>query len=187
MRSDQHTVNALTAYRLETINSNTTTELYIERGTRIYIGIRVWIRHADGSETEVLGLSGIASAIAVVTCGTSGTYTFSAGFTVTQDYPLEEDDAIVVRVYADTSSPPTVLLAEYITPQLGGNMLNAADWTVYYIIRRYYMPFLRLCDFYFRFGSSGDPSRIEGFSYTTAAPPSIAKKTLGDGLVWVMM
>jgi len=171
LRSDQQTVNGLTAYKLGLTESALLKELYIEYSSKVYVGIRVWVRHADGTETEVLGGSGVATAVVSFLAGASLTTTLSAGFGVVNDVPLSPTDAIVVRVYGDVASPPSALLAEFVTEQLGGSVLNAASWTVYYRLRRT-ASVRGLSYFYFRFGIADDDSYITNFKWT----PTTAKQ-----------
>ncbi|MGB9672351.1 MAG: hypothetical protein ACPLZY_04315 [Candidatus Norongarragalinales archaeon] len=184
MRSDQWTVNGLTAYKLGVAESALLKELYIGEGTKIYVGIRVWVRHADGTETEVLGGSGVATAVVSFLAGPALTTTLSAGFGVVNDVPMAPTDAVVVRVYGDVTSPPSALLAEFVTEQLGASKLNAANWTVYYRLRRT-ASVGGFSYFYFRFGIAGDNSYITNFTWTPYAPPA-AKRIMGDGLVWIV-
>ena len=182
MRSDQQTVNGLTAYILGTSQSAVLKELTIDTSTTIYVGIRVWVRHVDGSETEVLGLAGQASAIVPYSAGTAQTITLNAGFEVASDVNLVSTDAIRVDVYADISNPPTALLCSFVTEQLGANILNSASWTVYYRLRRT-KSVGGMSTFYYRFGVAGDDSYITNFTWTPApSPPAGVLRQTGEGL-----
>jgi len=155
----------MTAYKLGTVESANLIELLIATGAAIYVGIRAYVRHADGSMDEIAGIRGQASAVAVLSAGAAATVTVSAGFEVREDVSLQPTDAIVIEVYGDITSPPSALLATYITEQLGGTKLNAGAWTVYYRLRRT-RAVGGLSTFYFRFGITGDDSYIENFSWT---------------------
>jgi len=197
MRSDQHTVNNLTAYILGTAQSNTLEEVSCCTVTQsryyFYIGIRVYVVHADGSEEEITPGESVARA----PMGTGADYT--GMISATWDCPetdLEPTDAIKIDVRTicgpawDESSASTH--ATFITEQLGATKLDASTWTVYYRVRRDQVtvgtpPYqITYWSYYFRFGISGDDSRIEGFSYTPAAPPPVARRFQGDGLTLIV-
>ena len=168
MRSDNQTVNGVTAYKLGTSESGTLVELWIAQSSTVYVGIRVSVIHSDGSETR---LDTQASGVVIMSAGTAQTTTLSAGYSILNDVALSPTDAIKVEVYGDTSNPPQSLLATFITEQLGASKLNAATWTVYYRLRRT-AKVGTVSNFYFRFGVSGDDSYITNFAWTSAITKS---------------
>jgi hypothetical protein len=179
MRSDQQTVNGVTAYKLGTSESGTLVELWIANSQTVYVGIRVSVIHADGSETR---LDTQPSATVPYSAGTAQTTTLNAGYSILNDVALSPTDAIKIEVYADISSPPAALLATFITEQLGASKLNAANWTVYYRLRRT-AKVGTTSYFYFRFGNAGDDSYITNFTWT---PYAVAvKKPIMNGLVYI--
>ena len=192
MRSDKHTVNGLEAYILGTTESASLEEVTgctVDKSTEsFHIGIRVYIRHADGSETEVT--PGSTVAIAELPTGADTTTTISGTWDC-PDTSLSDTDAIVVRVRCVCGTGWTegaaTTIAEFITEQLGATKLDASTWTVYYRVRRdeVYNPILKIYywDYYFRFGISGDDSYIEGFSYSVVAK---LIRCIGDGLTWIV-
>jgi len=179
MRSDQQTVNGVTAYKLLTSESATLKELWIANSQTVYVGIRVSVIHSDGSETR---LDTQPSATVPYPAGTAQTTTLSAGYSILNDVALSPTDAIKVEVYGDVTSPPAALLATFITEQLGASKLNAANWTVYYRLRRT-AKVGTTSNFYFRFGISGDDSYITNFTW--GAIPVTAKKPIMDGLTFI--
>ena len=179
MRSDQQTVNGVLAYILGISESATLKELYIDNSATIYVGIRVSVIHADGSETR---LDTQALAVVPYAAGTAQTTTLSAGYSILNDVALSPTDAIKIEVYGDVTSPPAALLATFITEQLGASVLNAANWTVYYRLRRT-AKVGTTSYFYFRFGIAGDDSYITNFTWT---PYAVAvKKPVMNGLVYI--
>jgi hypothetical protein len=97
----------------------------------------------------------------------------------------------VVRVYSVDVDGETgqVLMATFITEQLGASSLDAATWTVYYYNNRTLVDETQYIAFYF--GSSTRPSRIENFAWTTAgvayvkevSDSCIAAEVLGKGVL----
>jgi len=191
MRSDQHTINTLTAYKLLTSESASLIELtgctVDESPQYFYIGIRIYILHADGSETEVT--TGTSVAIAPLGTGADTTTTTNMTWTDSQDRNLVSSDAIKIVVKCCCglawNEDAAVTLATFVTEQLGANKLNQNQWTVYYRVRRdrvYYKP-LTWWDYYFRRGIAGDDSYITGFKWTAAVAP---KHPIGDGLTFAI-
>lgn len=160
MRSDTQTVNGLTAYKLSTTQSASYVSIqfdaYEDETFYQYLGVRVWKRVSNGSETEIS--SGTAIAIATGILGLISA-TWSCPLT-----SLSLTDAIVVRVYGNDFSPPTTLLTSFITEQLGASSLDASTWTVYYylVLQHTIYGFF----FYFRFGTTDYNSRIANFVTT---------------------
>jgi len=164
MRSDTHTINGL----LEGASD-----------TDFYIGIRVYIRHVDESETEIT--DGTSVAIAHIGSGVDGIYTISASWDCPET-ALASTDAIKVDVRClcgvAWDEEVAVTIATFITEQLVATQLDANEWTVYYRIRRDHYtigspPFqLDFYDYYFRFGIDGDDSYITGFKWTSGVTKS---------------
>jgi len=181
LRSDQHTVNGLTAYVLGT--SQTTSFLSrtqtFSGSPTVEWGIRVWRRAADGTETEVTS----GTPVAVVSRAYDGSGLQSATWNCPQT-SMADTDAIVVRVYV-RGGGSWILLETFITEQLGAGQLDAATWTVYYWTSRQYVPPVGQTSTSFRFGDSTYNSRIEGFSWSVPPPP-VARRFQGDGLTLIV-
>ena len=190
MRSDQHTINGLTAYRLGAAESTSLKEVYGSGDTQFIIGIRVYVRHEDGSEEEVT--PGESVARTNVSAGADWTGTVYADWNCPQT-SLQPTDAVKIDVRCMTgaswSESAATTIATFITEQLGASSLDASTWTVHYRIRRdrFRLYGMYFYDYYFRFGMAGDDSYIEGFSYTSAVAPVAVKRIYGDGLVWVVV
>jgi hypothetical protein len=157
-RSDTHTINGLTAYQLKTVNSVTLTSV---SGDYPYWGIRVFVRHANGTEEEVTD----GTPVCQIFVSSPGWYNAS------WDCPsraLQPTDTIVVRLYnASSSSGPWTLKRTWITEQLNAQRLDDSTWVVFY----YFDVQVAIVDyivtsFIFRHGSATYNSRIEGFAYT---------------------
>jgi hypothetical protein len=179
MRSDQHTVNGLLAYKLGTSQSATLLSVLInvyDRNVYVtqYFGIKVWKRDVNGVETLIADIGAIASA------SSSGLISGTINIPLIS---LNSTDAIVVEVYADDFSPPTTLRATFITEQLGAQSLNASTWTVYYYLYRAYAAATQQTSYFFRFGTSTYNSHIENFAWTPV--PVAVKKPIMNGLVYV--
>ncbi|MEM2995606.1 MAG: hypothetical protein QXI91_06310 [Candidatus Bathyarchaeia archaeon] len=168
MRGDQHTVNGLTAYKLETSQSDIAKS--ISQG---YTGlctftcsINVAVRHADGSETS------IANGVAAVGRGSSGPGTWEGIQSATWDcpsVPLEPTDAIKITVNVICGPSWHVSTATFITEPLGATGLVPSTWTVYYYTKLVastypYYPYASTSGF-FLWGTAAYNSRIEGFTY----------------------
>lgn len=169
MRGDQHTINGLTAYVLNTTQSDSQQAMSsFLSGSQDYVlkwGIRVWIRHDDNSETEL----------------TDGTWTqievsrSSNGEGLqsdTWDCPetnLATTDAIRVTVRENFETKTT----NFITEQIGVTQLDSATWTFYLYTKRSssagFPPFiLPSTSGNFYWGTDAKNSRIENFQYSTA-------------------
>jgi len=140
--------------------------------TTNYLGVRVYVVHADLSTTELTsGVSAIVSLSA-----TGNTY-------ATWDCPqtsLVATDKIRVVVYADESNPPTTIIQTFDTEALGASSLDSATWTVYYYV--YCVKVADIYDYYYRYGASTYNDRITNFTWTIAAAVHYFQ---GDGLTFV--
>jgi hypothetical protein len=134
-RADKHVVNGLEAYQLGKEPSETTDSLSIsvylaETYVDQYLAMEVHRRGVDGKE-ELLSDGLVAEAKG----NTTGllTTTWKTG-----KVSLAPSNAIVVRVYGGDASPPTKLLATFITEPLGAKSLDEAEWKVSYLLERKY-------------------------------------------------
>jgi hypothetical protein len=167
MRSDSWTVNGLSAYKLGTSQTGTAGSVKIMDlipVTTIYLGIRVWIRSASGTETEVTSGSAVAVASSSSTALISATWSCPSK-------TLASTDCIVIRVYAGDSSPPMNLEATFVTEQLGASSLDSATWTVYYYLYRVAQGGGNYA-YYYRWDTSTYNSRITNFAWTAGTPPA---------------
>jgi len=166
MRSDQHTVNGLTAYKLGTEQTTTPVVVYIPTTStaKCYAGIRVFIRHADDSETEITSGTPVAQVSRTSSGGGIQSNTWNCPET-----SLADTDAIVVRVYLKSGAGAWSEKAVFTTEQLNALKLDAATWTVYYYTVKYSGELGWTWEF--DFGTSTYNSRIANFAWTLAAPP----------------
>ena len=159
MRSDQHTVNGLTAYKLGL--EQTTAYAWIEVGYQgsaaAYFDIEIAVRHADGTETELLPWTQFA--VRTTTGEGFQTYNFSCPQT-----SLSATDAIVVRLRARNYGGSAV--ATFITEQLGASGLPAATWTFYVYTYCYRSATESYADILF--GNSTYNTRVENFQWVSA-------------------
>jgi hypothetical protein len=174
MRSDQQTINGLTAYILGL--TQTAAYAYVsaayEGRAAAYFDIQIAVRHADGTETILLNWYTFA------TRGVSGsgyqTYSFSCPATT-----LSPTDAIVVRLRArNTGGSET---ATFITEQLGASALPAATWTFYVYTVATVTATGSLAEI--DFGDSAHNTRVENFTWTPYGVP----RFIGDGLSGVVV
>ncbi len=191
MRSDQHTVNGLTAYKLLTSRSASSLSHQISSyDGNVYVvqyfAVDVAKRAQDGTETplgsKVASASGNASALLF------GSWAISLT-------SVEPTDAIVVRIYGQDVSPPTYLVDTFITDQVQNwaspapTQLDNVQWTLYYYLLRTAIRQggLWITDYFFNFGISTYDSKVDNFTYSLGGgPPPSAAETRGDGLAWVM-
>jgi len=176
MRSDQHTINGLTAYKLSTTQS--ASSIYASRTimgeVSGYWGIRVWKRPSGGVETEITS----GSPVAIVSRSSDG-YGLQSNTWSCPQTSLESTDAIVVRVYHGNTNPPQYLARTFITEQLNASQLDVALWTVYYYTYRSYDAGTDITTLRFYHGSSGYNSRIEDFTWSSAPLPEESRQHSG--------
>jgi len=175
MRGDQHTVNGLLAYILGTAQSDIArsyTGSYADLVSASW-GIRVWVRHSDGSMEEVTG----GSPVAIVTRTGPGSGIQSNTWSCPET-SLVATDAIQIRVYMRFGTGTWVTMANWLTEQLGATQLDAITWTVYYYTVLTWDAELAESVATFYWGTSTYNSRIENFSYTIPVPPVIPRAGL---------
>jgi hypothetical protein len=165
MRSDTQTVNGLNAYKLNIPESTSSTSAKQSGpdGAPSW-GIRVWVRHSDGSETEVV-LDGQTGTPKAVVSRSSGSGIQSATTSISQTV-LQSTDSLVVRVYTQLDSAGWTLCATFTTEQLQATTLRAATWTVYYYTSA---SFNRVTGTYtgtFYWGTTTYNSRVQNLQYT---------------------
>jgi hypothetical protein len=157
------TVNGLAASSLNLANSATAGNWAPGASVQVHLGIRVWKRSSAGVETEIT--DGTVQALVHRTATGNGFQT--ATYTPTQT-ALATTDSIVVRVYGDTTTPPTNVRATFTTEQIGATQLDANQWTVQYWTRMANTagggP-----DWYW--GTTTYDNNIAGFKWTAAASP----------------
>jgi gamma-glutamylcyclotransferase (GGCT)/AIG2-like uncharacterized protein YtfP len=178
MRSDQHTVNTLTAYKLGV--EQTTTSLLKSISEAGDYPCRWWVyvykRAADGTTTL------IKSGYVERSTDGSGLQLLSLSIPLTS---LASTDAIQVRVRIAIYSVDTNIY--FITEQLGASQLDAVTWSVYLYTERKYNLRLDETDAIFYWGTTTYNSRIENFSWTPAPPPPVVvKHVTTEALTWVI-
>lgn len=156
MRSDQQTVNGLTAYKLATSQSTTlrVEEILAGGSVTVYFYAKVSIRHSDGSETL------IQDYFQLFNRDEDG-----KGYqSKTWDCPeqsLVSTDAVVVRIKILVDGVVTIVT--FITEQLGADWLGASTWTFTLYTSSLYA-FRYTCGSLY-FGDSTYNSRIENLEY----------------------
>jgi hypothetical protein len=164
MRSDQHTVNNATMYKLmenhtqtaRSVNSSVTDP---ENEAYCYWGVRVWKRSSVGTETELTS----GSPVAVVSRTTSGSGLQSATWACPATN-LSVTDCLVVRVYYKFDWTSYTQCGQFITLQLNATTLAASTWTVYYYTQRSYSPSTHKTYMYYYWDNNYN-SRIENVNY----------------------
>lgn len=164
MRSDQHTVNNATMYKLVENHTQTGSSVNCsitdpENEACCYWGVRVWRRSEAGVETEITS----GSPVAVVSRGASGLGLQSA----TWDCPntnLSSTDCLVVRVYYKFDWTSYTQCGQFISLQLNATSLEARTWTVYYYTQRSYSSATHKTTMYY-YWDNGYDSRIENVVY----------------------
>jgi hypothetical protein len=134
------TVNGLTAKKLDLDTEKTGSQAALIGGTSIgehtaELGIKIWKRASDSSETPICGTdtsyAAIISDSPVEDPPSPQKVTRSATVDCSQT-PLASDNSIVVRVYRRFSGGSWGSISGFTTQQLGGSSLEAATWTVSY-------------------------------------------------------
>jgi hypothetical protein len=159
MRSDQHTVNGLTAYKLGLTQTTVAASIDVdyEGSAGAYFDIEIAVRHADGTETELLPWTQFA--YRTTTGEGIQSYNFNCPSTT-----LAPTDAIVVRLRARNVGGSVT--ATFITEQLGASGLPAATWTFYVYTGCYRST--AISSAYIWWGTSTYNTRVENFQWTSA-------------------
>jgi PKD repeat protein len=172
-REDNHTVNGLTANKLNQTSSENAETGYIACANLVYPivaywGIRVWIRSSSGTETEVTSGTPVAQ-VSRLNDGEgiqSGTWSCPAK-------SMSLTDAIVVRVYGEIpmNGIGWTLFQEvgiendysiFITDQLTSTGLIASIWTIHY-----YTAYYSYDGIYFVYDNDDVPSQIINIQWIT--------------------
>jgi len=170
MRSDQQTVNGLTAYKLGLTQTASRARAFVdyEASATAYFDIQIGVRHADGTETTLRPWTQFALRTA------SGygyqTYNFACPQT-----SLSPTDAVVVRLRARNEGGSVV--AEFITEQLGAGQLPSATWTFYVYTYAGITKYGSIAEI--DWGDPAHNTRVENFQWT---PP--VTKTWHDITSW---
>jgi hypothetical protein len=167
MRSDKQTVNGVTAFILGLATSGT--GIY-QKNSQVdvnplnaYLGVRVYVLHADGTKTELT--SGVSAVVSLPAATTP--QAVSANWSCPQTI-LAPTDAIYVEVYGRFEGYDWTIASAFVSEQLNTSILNAATWTVTYY--GYRVATYRAItddysnDLYFYWDGSY-PSRIENFKW----------------------
>lgn len=156
-------VNDLTAYSLGAEQSNVLQQSEsMDPGYDYQLwGIRAWVRHENGTESEIT--PGHAVAVVNRTGGGSGMQN-NTWFCPETD--LSPSDSIVVRLYQNRSNqepppPPSNLVANFTTDQLGANQLDPSTWRVHYHTSRG-----GVGENYISWGNQEHNTSIEGFRWS---------------------
>lgn len=126
------TINGLLAKKLMTSGWTLYESIGSTKGssaTTVYMGIRVWKRASDGTETEITSGTPVAQVSATANRAPSPPKTATWACPLTT---LVLTDSIVVRWYTQFDAAGWVLLQTCTTEQLGAQSLDSATWTVIY-------------------------------------------------------
>jgi hypothetical protein len=164
MRSDQHTVNSATMYKL--MENHTQTALSVnssvtdpENEAYCYWGVRAWKRSSAGTETELTS----GSPVSVVSRTSSGSGLQSATWAC-PGTNLSVTDCLVVRVYYKFDWINYTQCSQFITVQLNATTLAASTWAVYYYTQRSYNTGSHKTYMYYYWDNNYN-SRIENVNY----------------------
>ena len=165
-RSDQHTINGLTAYKLLTTQSTTSAFFSKQKSGNWQgqgrISHDVVIRTSGGSETTVGSKIGEVDP-------PEAAYGYASGSWACPETNMSTTDSVVVRVYArNTSSDPWTLMREFTTEQLGSYQLSSAMWTFTWYCWDTYVSPTSYVNAYF--GTSSYNSRIDNFTWSSIPP-----------------
>jgi hypothetical protein len=166
MRSDTQTINGLTAYVLNMPESNSSgSDTQCGDTPVAYWGVRAWVRHSNGTETEIIlgGQTGTPTAI-VTRSGGSGIQ--SATVTVAQT-ALQPTDSLVIRVYTQVGTDSSWgLSATFTTEQLQAITLQNATWTMYYYTYANWNRYAQTETATLYWGTATYNTRIQNLQYT---------------------
>jgi len=177
-RNQTQTVNGLTSYMLALSKYGVAYTLgYSRAGAYLAgdLGVRVYKRAGDGTETEIT-----AGAPVAIVMYEDGDFRLEQSNTWNcPSVSLNPTDSIVVRVYAripsGTGTWTLMTGGVFSTEQLGASQLNSATWTVYYVGSFIYDANLRRAGISFHFDGNYN-SRIENFSWSVpVALPKIMR------------
>lgn len=167
MRTDTHTVNGLTAYKLGVTRS--ASSLFYTKtadgSLTVYWGVRAWVRHSNGVEQEISLDGQTGTPKAVVSRSTTGGGMQSNTVNVAQT-TLQSTDSLVVRVYMKLGSGSWNLCATFTTEQLQATKINSATWTVYYHTDRFWSSSTNRTTGKFYWGTATYNSRIQNLRYS---------------------
>lgn len=147
-RSDTETVNGLNANKLRTNQTGTSGYKYRQffdpegdQIAKVIWGSKVFIRNSTGYETQIGGLSGLDEwncCIAKTEGRNSPGYGIQdANWTVGDEYDMNSNDTIVVKVYVgcnytDGNFGSWNLLGKWQTERLGATQLTNVTWKFHY-------------------------------------------------------
>lgn len=143
-RSDQQTVNGLTAYKLSEERGNN--PAYIENygmahstiggHSRIYASSTLYILHRDGSTTY---LSSSAGQVSLYNGGVNSTVNalLSHTYDMDTDRSLIKTDAIKVIIMLTMDNQGGSNTATFVSQQLGWNKIKSGTWTSHYYLSSY--------------------------------------------------
>lgn len=174
-RSDTWTVNGLSAYQLGTSNTaNQTSITAVGQGSLgVTLTITVYVLHSSGGQDQIASFN-------VTRSSGSGALLYTGTVNISQT-SLAGTDAIMVKAVVTVGSDSET--AYFVTEQLGAAQLDAATWTFYLYISRYYDKIEGVTTGSFIWGNSSFQSRIINFCWSTV---SAARHVVGDGLVCIV-
>ena len=133
MRTDQHTINGLTAYKLGRTSGGSEVHVQHAQGSSwAQWGVRVFIRHPDGSEEEQTYSYEPEATVLRISPGQS---LLSANWDFGGYWGMLPCDALVIRVYSrEGISGDWDLDGEFISENLGYASLEPCTWTFRYYV-----------------------------------------------------
>jgi hypothetical protein len=125
-RSDLYTTYNYTAYGFDSSFTNTNTTLSLNTtATTVTYGYQVWIHHLSGADTELT--SGAPTANITLTNPSTGFHQTTWGC---PGYPIMLGyDSIRIGIYISINSGAWISIANYISPVIISNQLEASTWT----------------------------------------------------------
>jgi len=132
MRSDQHMVNGLTAYILNETQSSSSESVSDTHSSTsgysdVYVAAKVFIRHSDGTETE------ISSAWQIRVERSSNGEGLQSDSWACPEEDLD-GDAIVVKIYTSFDAVTYTLKATFISDTMNGTIKGT--WNFYFYTKR---------------------------------------------------
>lgn len=182
-RSDEKTTNTVTAFGLETTNTNSYVELSdtAAGNLSVELGFRLWIVHSSGTLAELT--SGTPRSLVILTDDDSGFQT--AYYLITQTSLTLGYDALELTLFMRLGTNPWVAKASYVTDTIMSKRLMAQTW-----IFKIWMSKTTTSSTIgaFRFGSYAYNSRIQNVGFKTPLVQEIQAYYLsqGDIINWLL-
>ena len=162
-RAESWTVNGLNTNKLLPAKGTTSTNTALIGTGNVTVtwGSRVFIRHADSSETELT--SGVP--VAEVSRSSAGGPSIQSATWTCPNYSLALTDALIVRVYMKHGTGSYVLAITCISEQLNGSNIYSTTWNFDYYTQWQYVTVPNFTRGYIYYGGATYSSGANNFRW----------------------